>query len=250
MTYCLAIALDQGLVFCSDSRTNAGIDQVSTYSKMHCFGVDGDRQFVLLSSGNLATTQAVLSQLKQEIREGTGTHLHNVKTLVEAAEHVGEISIKRQAKHQEAGQNSFDAKVTFIFGGQIKGEPPAIFLIYPEGNHITNAADHPYLQIGESKYGKPILDRVISTATSIDAAAKCAIVSMDSTLRSNLSVGPPIELRVYETDKLLPGRYLRFNEDDAYLRLMARSWNQQLIEAFRALPDINWAPATPESGRG
>lgn len=241
MTYCLAIALDRGLVFCSDSRTNAGIDQVSTYSKMHSFGVDGERQFVLLSAGNLATTQAVVSEMRQHIRAGVaGPNLFKMKTLVEAADYIGELSIRRQSKYTEGGQASFDAKVTFIFGGQIFGEPPAIFLIYPEGNHITTSRDHPFLQIGESKYGKPILDRVITSSTSIDDAAKCAIVSMDSTLRSNLSVGPPIELRVYGTDQYEPGRYLRFHDDDPYLHLLARSWNQKLIEAFRKLPEINW----------
>jgi putative proteasome-type protease len=241
MTYCIGIALDVGLVFCSDSRTNAGIDQVSTYSKMHSFGIEGERQFVLLSAGNLATTQAVVNQLKQDIRTGVGSpNLFRMQTLAEAADYIGEVSLTRQARYQEGGQASFDPKVTFIFGGQILGEPPAIFMIYPEGNYITASRDHPFLQIGESKYGKPILDRVITHATSIDDAAKCAIVSMDSTLRSNLSVGPPIELRVYEAGHYLPGRYLRFEEDAPYLRQLARSWNQKLIEAFGSLPEIDW----------
>lgn len=241
MTYCIGIALDSGLVFCSDSRTNAGIDQVSSYSKMHTFGVDGERQFVLLSAGNLATTQAVVSQIRQDIRTGVGApNLFRLKTLAEAADYIGEISIRRQARYTEGGHASFDPKVTFILGGQIAGDSPAIYLIYPEGNYITTSRDHPFLQIGESKYGKPILDRVITPATSIEDAAKCAIVSMDSTLRSNLSVGPPIELRVYVRDRFAPGRYLRFEEDDPYLRLLAKSWNQKLIEAFSTLPDISW----------
>jgi len=241
MTYCIGIALENGLVFCSDSRTNAGIDQVSSYSKMHAFGVDGERQFVLLSAGNLATTQAVVSQLRQDVRGGHGgPSLFSLGTLSEVADYIGDLSVRRQARYLESGHATFDPKVTFILGGQIAGEPPAIFLIYPEGNYITTSRDHPFLQIGESKYGKPILDRVITPTTSIEAAAKCAIVSMDSTLRSNLSVGPPIELRVYEADRLEPGRYLRFEEDDAYLRLLARSWNQKLIEAFSTLPEISW----------
>jgi len=241
MTYCIGIALDKGLVFCSDSRTNAGIDQVSTYSKMHLFGIDGERQFVLLSAGNLATTQAVVHQLRHDIRTPGERSLMTIEGLAEAADYVGEISLKRQARYLESGQPTFDPKVTFIFGGQIRGELPGIFLIYPEGNYITTSRDHPFLQIGESKYGKPILDRVITPSTSIEDAAKCAIVSMDSTVRSNLSVGPPIELRVYETDTFLPGRYLKFDEDAPYLRQMSRSWNQKVVEAFAALPDIHWA---------
>lgn len=241
MTYCIGIALDKGLVFCSDSRTNAGIDQVSTYSKMHVFGIEGERQFVLLSAGNLATTQAVVHQLRHDIRTVGEASLMTVQSLAEAADYVGEVSLKRQARYLESGQSSFDPKVTFIFGGQIAGEAPGIYLIYPEGNYITTSRDHPFLQIGESKYGKPILDRVITPGTSIEEAAKCAIVSMDSTVRSNLSVGPPIELRVYETDTCMTGRYLKFEEDAPYLRQLARSWNQKVIEAFAALPDIQWA---------
>jgi putative proteasome-type protease len=241
MTYCIGIALDKGLVFCSDSRTNAGIDQVSTYSKMHVFGIDGERQFMLLSAGNLATTQAVVHQIRHDIRTPGERSLMSIEGLAEAADYVGEISLKRQARYQESGQPTFDPKVTFIFGGQIAGEGPGIFLIYPEGNYITTSRDHPFLQIGESKYGKPILDRVITPSTSIEDAAKCAIVSMDSTVRSNLSVGPPIELRVYETDTFRPGRYLKFDEDAPYLRQMSKSWNQKVVEAFAALPDINWA---------
>ena len=241
MTYCIGIALDKGLVFCSDSRTNAGIDQVSTYSKMHVFGINGERQFVLLSAGNLATTQAVVHQLRHDIRTSGERSLMTIQGLAEAADYIGEVSLKRQARYLEGGQPTFDPKVTFIFGGQIAGEAPGIFLIYPEGNYITTSRDHPFLQIGESKYGKPILDRVITPSTSIEEAAKCAIVSMDSTVRSNLSVGPPIELRVYETDTFMPGRYLKFDEDAPYLRQMSRSWNQKVVEAFAALPDINWA---------
>ncbi|MCC7120440.1 MAG: peptidase [Gammaproteobacteria bacterium] len=240
MTYCIGIALDTGLVFCSDSRTNAGIDQVSTYSKMHAFGIDDDRQFVLLSAGNLATTQSVVHQLRHDIRVTAERSLMTVASLADAADYVGEISIKRQARYLDGGHASFDPKVSFVFGGQIRGEAPGIFLIYPEGNYITTSRDHPFLQIGDSKYGKPILDRMITPATGIDEAAKCAIVSMDSTVRSNLGVGPPIELRVYETDTFAPGRYLKFDEDDAYLHQLARSWNQRLIEAFAALPDVDW----------
>lgn len=239
MTYCVGVSLDSGLVFCSDSRTNAGVDQISTYSKMHTFGVDGERQLVLLSAGNLATTQAVVSHLQQDIRAGQRS-LFTFGTLADAADYLGEVSVERQARHREGGRPAFDATATFLFGGQIADQPPEIFLIYAEGNHITASRDHPFLQLGESKYGRPILDRVLTPATSLEEAAKCAIVSMDSTLRSNLTVGPPIELRVYVRDSLAPGRYLKFGEDAPYLRELARTWNQKLIAAFAALPDISW----------
>ena len=240
MTYCIGIALKAGLVFCSDSRTNAGVDQISTYSKMRVFGVPGERQFFLLSAGNLASTQAVVHQLEMDMRQTADASLLGFSSMAEAADYVGETSVRRQARFRDLNPAGFDPKVTFIFGGQIRGEAPEIFLIYPEGNHITSSRDHPFLQIGESKYGKPILDRVIRADTDIAEAAKCAVVSMDSTLRSNLSVGPPIELRVYEADSLQPGRHLRFEDDDPYLRLLSRGWNQKLIEAFTQLPPVDW----------
>ncbi len=243
MTYCLAIAVERGLVFCADSRTNAGVDQISTYSKMHTFGIAGERQFVLLSAGNLATTQAVVGELRQDIRAAVdNVNLFKVKSLNEAADYIGEISLRRQGRYAEHRHLDFDPTATFILGGQIQGEAAGVLQIYAEGNYITTSRDHPFLQIGESKYGKPILDRVIAPTTSLGETAKCALASMDSTRRSNLSVGPPIELRVYERDTLLPGRYLRFDEDDPYLRQLGRNWNQKLIAAFRELPDIEWNP--------
>lgn len=240
MTYCLAISVKRGLVFTSDSRTNAGIDHVSTYSKMHTFGRDGERQFVLLSAGNLATTQGVVARLQRDIREGWEQNLFTVRDLTEAGDYVGSVSRAQQTK-VTGGGSAFEA--SFILGGQIGEEPPDILLIYPEGNHIRATEETPYLQIGESKYGKPILDRIIASATTLDQAALCALVSMDSTMRSNVTVGPPIELMVYHRDSLAPGEHLRLDHDSHYLRELKKSWEEGLKQAFRGLPPINWARA-------
>lgn len=238
MTYCLAIALESGIVFVSDSRTNAGVDNVSTYSKMYGFGVPGERQFILLSSGNLATSQSVVAQVKRDIKQGSPLNLLNVQHLTDAAEYIGGLNRLQQEKNTGGG-TGFEA--SFIIGGQIIGHKPGIYMVYPQGNYITTSHDTPYLQIGESKYGKPILDRIIRPNSSLETAAMCALVSMDSTMRSNLTVGPPIELNIYETDSLQPGRYYRFDEDSEYLRQLKRSWDKLLKDAFKKLPPVAWS---------
>lgn len=238
MTYCVAIAVDAGLVFCSDSRTNAGIDQVSTYSKMHRFGVDGQRQFIILSAGNLGTSQATIARVKRDIKERAVQSLLTVDSVSEAADYLGAISRAEQEKH--AGRSGgFEA--SFIIGGQIAGKKHRIMLVYPEGNHITSSNDTPFLQIGESKYGKPILDRILTRDLNLDTCALCALVSMDSTMRSNLSVGPPIEILVYRTDSLTLEAPLRFEEGSEFLREVKRSWDQKLKDAFRQMPPFAWA---------
>ncbi len=242
MTYCVAITVDAGLVFCSDSRTNAGVDQVSTYSKMYRFGMDGQRQFVMLSAGNLATTQAVISRIKKDLRESAPVNLGNVQTMHDAADYVGDISRSEQEKHTSGG-TLFEA--SFILGGQIQGDKPRVTLIYPQGNHITTSRSTPYLQIGESKYGKPILDRILKPETGLDTAALCALVSMDSTMRSNLTVGPPIELLVYPADSF-GLQHARFDEDDEYLRELKRSWDARIYEAFLQLPAVSWPAQAPD----
>ncbi|WP_339899370.1 proteasome-type protease [uncultured Gilvimarinus sp.] len=239
MTYCVAITTDAGLVFCSDSRTNAGVDQVSTYGKMYHFEVPDERQFVILSAGNLATTQAVVSQVKRDLRDNAANSLKTMPDMSEAASYLGEISRQEQDRHSTPdgpnGGASFEA--SFIIGGQIRGDKPRLAMVYPQGNHITTSKDTPYLQIGESKYGKPILDRILTAGTSLEIAGRCALVSMDSTMRSNLTVGPPIDLGVYPVDSFSLQR-MRFEEDDDYLRSLTRSWNQNLIEAFDRLPPL------------
>ncbi|MDT8429142.1 MAG: peptidase [Pseudomonadales bacterium] len=238
MTYCVAIAVDAGMVFCSDSRTSAGVDQVSTYSKMFRFGLDGQRQFVILSAGNLATTQATISRLKRDIKERAPISLLSVESISEAADYLGTISRSEQEKHLNKG-SGFEA--SFIIGGQIAGKKHRIMLVYPEGNHITSSRDTPYLQIGESKYGKPILDRILTPELNLDTCALCAMVSMDSTMRSNLSVGPPIETLIYRTDTLVLDNPLRFDEDSEFLRELKRSWDQRLKDAFRQMAPFAWA---------
>ena len=238
MTYCVAISVNAGMVFCSDSRTNAGVDQISTYSKMFRFEDLGpDRKFVVLTAGNLATTQATMAQLKKDIRQNAETSLATVASVGEAADYLGEVSKSQQDKH--AGNNAFHA--SFILGGQIRGSEHRIVMIYPEGNHITSSKDTPFLQIGESKYGKPILDRILELETPLETSALCALVSMDSTMRSNLTVGPPIELMIYEADSFRFAPYYRYAEDSEFLRTLKKCWDNRLKEAFHQLPPLELA---------
>lgn len=241
MTYCVAIALKAGIVFVSDSRTNAGVDNVSTYSKMYSFGIPGNRQFVLMGSGNLATTQGVISQIKRDIKQGADETLLNVENISDAAEYIGNISRAQQEKMTTSNNGNSSFESNFIIGGQISGHKTACYMIYPQGNYITTSNDTPYLQIGESSYGKPILDRIIKPSSSLETAAMCALVSMDSTMRSNLTVGPPIEVTIYETESFQPGRYYRFDEDSEYLREMKRKWDKLLKDAFKKLPPVAWS---------
>jgi len=243
MTYCLAINVEDGLVFCSDSRTNAGVDQVSTYSKMFRFGIEGERQFVVLSAGNLATTQGVVSRLKKDIKEEAEVSLQTVASMSDAAEYLGEVNRAQQEKHSDGNGSNFEA--SFVIGGQILGDKPRVMMVYPAGNHITTSKDTRYLQIGESKYGKPILDRILTAKTDLDTSALCALVSMDSTMRSNLTVGPPIELILYEKDTFSM-QHNRFDDDDEYLRELKKAWDARLVEAFVQLPPIDWHSQSPD----
>src|SRR4029450_1090096 len=207
MPYCVAISLDAGLLFASDSRTNAGVDQIARFSKMRVFGKDGERVVVTLSSGNLSVTQNVLSTLAERLRTGeSALNLMNAQSMFDVARLVGDSL--REVKTRDGPylmQANVDSSANFIVGGQIRGEPPRLFQVYGEGNFIEATADTPYFQIGESKYGKPVIDRVITRATSLSAATKCILVSFDSTMRSNISVGLPIDLLCYERDALQVG---------------------------------------------
>ncbi|WP_018934679.1 proteasome-type protease [Thioalkalivibrio sp. ALJ24] len=256
MTYCVAIDLDEGLVFASDSRTNAGVDQVSTYSKMHTFEVEGQRLFVVLAAGNLATTQAVVHRLQREMEEAGSegaaeTSLATVNHMSQAAEYLGRINREEQEKHSEAlSKSGMKGDATLIIGGQIAGEDPAIYLVYPQGNYITTSQKTRFLQIGESKYGKPILDRIIDAGTSLGDAARCALVSIDSTIRSNLTVGPPIEVLVYERDTLEMDHYLCLEADDEYLRSLTHAWDENVKKAFTDLPRFDWEHRHGRKDRG
>lgn len=239
MTYCLAIKVDQGLVFASDSRTNAGVDQISTYSKMHTFEGGKDRAICLLTAGNLATTQAVLRRLRRDNEEGSERSLDSIADLAEAAEYVGALSRAEQRKHKSANkEDTFAPEASFIVGGQVGSRPPQLYLVYPEGNYIAATVQTPFLQIGELKYGKPILDRIIHEELSLEVAARCALVSMDSTMRSNITAGPPIELLTYAANSGFFPRRLVLEEDNAYLLELRRAWQEGLKQAFERLPSL------------
>ncbi len=239
MTYCIAASINEGLILVSDSRTNAGIDNVSTHGKMHAFATTDDRKIVLLCAGNLATTQAVLEQLHRDKIKNAPTNLNTVECLSEAAAYLGHVSLEKQNQHIHAeGQSAFNPSASFILAGQIGEEPHGAYMIYAEGNSITSSANTPFLQIGESKYGKPILDRFLKLGTSIDEAARCCLVSMDSTIRSNASVGPPVEMLIYRKDSFSLDEYYCFDDDDDYLLQLRRSWETKLREAIAALPAL------------
>ena len=240
MTYCVAIKTDSGLIFASDSLTNAGIDHVSTYSKMHTFVQPGGRMFVLLAAGNLATTQAVVKRLRDDCQLGNLPCLNTIASMSDAVDYVGSVSadVQRNQAVRDTASTNFEA--TFIFGGQIAGQAPEIYMIYPQGNHIHESSAHPFLQIGETKYGKPILDRVVRSDTPLEQAARCALVSINSTIRSNLTVGPPVELLIYSADALDGGRRLLFQEDHPYYRALGDAWNEGLRQALNNLPPFEW----------
>jgi len=240
MTYCVAIKTDSGLVFASDSLTNAGIDHVSTYSKMHAFVYPGNRMFVLLAAGNLATTQSVVKRLNDDVQMGNLPNLLSVLSMTEAVDYIGNISAEVQRLQAERDTASTNFEATFILGGQIVGQAPEIYMIYPQGNHIHESSTHPFLQIGEVKYGKPILDRVLRHDTSLEQAARCALVSINSTIRSNLTVGPPVELLIYNANALDGGRRLLFPEDHPYYRALGDAWNEGLRQALNSLPPFEW----------
>lgn len=248
MTYCVAIATEQGLVFASDSRTNAGPDQLSTFSKMHVLMEDGHRFFVLLSAGNLATTQAVRAQVRHDLEFGEEPNLLTVRSTVEAAEYLGSISVEARQKHSEGPEAEADLSATFILGGQIEGREAGIYLIYPEGNFIRASHMTCYLQVGELKYGKPILDRLARYDMRMDEAARLALLSMDATMRSNVTVGPPVELMTYEAGTQVRKWNRVFGEEDSYMRELRRSWQVNLENAFQRLPELP-KPAAKPPGR-
>lgn len=239
MTYCVAAMIDAGIVFASDSRTNAGVDNMSTFRKMTTFENPGERALVIVNSGNLAVTQATINHLDQAIRRNTGPNLMSVYSMYDVAELVG-LAL-REVRHRDGPflmENNVDGNANFIVGGQIAGEPPRLFLVYAEGNFIEATPETPYFQIGECKYGKPIIDRVIRADTSMDDAIKCVLVSFDSTMRSNLTVGMPIDLMAYHRDALQLGRHHRFDEHDSYMLRLRQSWGEGVRRAFAELPKL------------
>lgn len=242
MTYCIGVLLDEGMIFASDSRTHAGVDNFAKFCKMTVFDRRGDRVIVLLSSGNLAGTQAVIGVLNQRCAAGdTVPNLWSAQTMFDVAILVADAMRdieRRDGEYLQENEIGFNA--SFILGGQINGERLRLFRIYAEGNFIEAGIDTTYFQTGETKYGKPIIDRVITPATRLADAAKCVLVSFDSTMRSNLSVGMPIDLICYERDSLDVQRRRRFDEGDAYFTALSLEWREGSRQVFRKLPELRW----------
>lgn len=238
MTYCIGVLLDEGIIFASDSRTNAGMDSVAKFCKMTVIERPGDRVIVLLSSGSLAGTQAVISILQQRCSDGDApTNILGARTMFDVLVLVTDAM--REIETRDADYlESFNA--SFIVGGQIAGEPMRLFRTYAEGNFIEAGTDTHFLQTGETKYGKPILDRVLSRSTPLAEATKCVLVSFDSTMRSNLSVGMPIDLLCYEKDSLKVRFRRRFDVGDPYFTALSNDWSVGTREVFRELPELSW----------
>ena len=249
MTYCVAIKLKAGLVFLSDSRTNAGVDQISTFRKMMVYEKTDDRFMVLLSAGNLSIAQSVREILQTQVLRDEAPHdgsssgltIWNATSMFDAARVLG-CAVRHIHKRDGAALRAanVDFNVSLIFGGQIKGEGMRLFLVYSAGNFIEATDETPFFQIGESKYGKPVLDRVIHPDIPLDEAAKCALVSMDSTLKSNLSVGLPLDLIVYENNRFATDRIVCLDADNPYLRMLHDSWGERLRHVFDSIDDPAW----------
>ena len=249
MTYCVAIKLNAGLVFLSDSRTNAGLDQISTFRKMIVYEKPGDRFMVLLSAGNLSISQSVreilqIEQLKDTPHNGQYSDpitIWNAKSMFDAARVLGSAIRRVHERDGESLKHSgVDFNVSLIFGGQIHGEPMRLFQVYSAGNFIEATLETPFFQLGESKYGKPVLDRVITPDTPLDEAAKCALVSMDSTLKSNLSVGLPLDLVVYEANQFQTDKVVCIDEHNPYFQMMHNNWGQKLRQVFDSIESPMW----------
>jgi putative proteasome-type protease len=243
MTYCVAMTLDAGMIFASDSRTNAGVDQISRFSKMRTFVQPGERVIVMLCSGNLSITQNAVNTLEQRARSDAGQiHLWNATSMSDVARLLGDAL--REIKTRDGPylqQNNIDSSANFLVGGQIKGEAPRLFDVYTEGNFIEATPETCYFQIGESKYGKPVLDRVVTRETPLVEATKCTLVSFDSTMRSNISVGLPIDLLVYETDAFSVRMQRRIEETDLYFQMVRKEWGEGLRRVFSELPNPEWS---------
>ncbi|HEY4210301.1 MAG TPA: proteasome-type protease [Steroidobacteraceae bacterium] len=242
MTYCVGILLDTGLVFLSDSRTSAGVDQINTFRKTTVFQRPGDRVFVLQTAGNLAITQAATSILREQIEApDVSRSLFTVPNMFEAAQCVGE-AVRQIHKRDATTLKDFGVEFnsSLILGGQIRGDLPRLFSIYSAGNFIEATPDTSYFQIGESKYGKPIIDRVVRRSSSLNEAAKAALVSMDSTIRSNLSVGLPLDLVMVKRDRYEIARHINIDSENEYFHGLRDRWSDALREAFAELPEPDW----------
>ncbi|HEY9615230.1 MAG TPA: proteasome-type protease [Microcoleaceae cyanobacterium] len=241
MTYCLGIVTTHGLVMAADSRTNAGVDYISTHQKLFDFSQPGERVILISTAGNLSVTQGTLTLLRRDLIAKTEPNLHTLPTLYEIARYIGAKA--REIQEQDRPwleKDNIDFQCSFLLGGQLPGEDPMLYLIYSQGNCIQASKDTPFLQIGEAKYGKPILDRILTFETPLEAAAKCALLSIDSTMKSNISVGPPINLMMYEKDSFKVRYELKLKLGAPYLAKIRRLWEISLNEAFERMPDVDW----------
>lgn len=241
MTYCVGMILEKGLVMMSDTRTNSGVDNVSVFRKMFHWHVPGERIIAIMTAGNLATTQSVISMLEERNRspEKRETTLLNGPTMFSVVKEIGKLLRKtiaeQQAANGDCGKGRFTASM--IVAGQIAGMEPRLFMVYPEGNFIEASWDTPFFQIGETKYGRPIIIRAYDRNMSFEDAVKLLMVSFDSTLKANLSVGMPLDLLVIEKDGFAPMHEYRVTQDDAYFHAISSTWGAKLKEAFHTLPD-------------
>lgn len=240
MTYCVGLRLNKGLVFMTDTRTNAGVDNIAKVRKMFTWHKPGERMITIMTAGNLATTQSVVSTLdeRSKIPAERNPSLLEVPTMFQAARLVGE-TLRETIKSNGTGGQTAEAKfgATIIVGGQIKGMPPRLFLVYPEGNFIEATEDNPFFQIGETKYGRPILVRGFDPDMGFEQAVKLLMVSFDSTLKANLSVGLPLDYQIYRADDFAPTHEARVEHDDPYFQTIASGWANALKGAFNSLPD-------------
>lgn len=235
MTYCCALRLQDGLVFISDTRTNAGVDHISVFRKLYTFGEEGERFIAIQTSGNLATTQAVIGHLKNHLELNQEPNLCSVNTMFEAAELVGQTLKKVLADVTSDTQEQSNYYCSLLLGGQIKGAKMQLYNIYPQGNFISATKDTPYFQIGESKYGKPILDRALRYDMPLDEAVRCSLISFDSTIRSNVSVGLPLDALVYKRDSLHIPVGKRIYEEDPYFSSISKQWSETLRKGLHEL---------------
>ena len=239
MTYCIGIKANDGIVFASDSRTNAGLDNVNIYSKMFTYDV-GDRSIIIVTSGNLGTSQAVYKSIENDLKDTSGVmNLNTCKSFDQIASYIGSLNTEHSSPK---GINTDTVLLgsTFIVGGQIKGQPMELFLVYPQGNYIKPADSKPYLVIGEVKYGKPILDRVITPDVKLGDASRCALISMASTLKSDLTVGPPIDFVVYKKDQFKIASQKCLNLNDEEFSKMTNKWSEGILKVFKSFPRFDW----------
>jgi len=241
MTYCLGIVTRSGLVIGADSRTNAGVDYISTYRKLFNLSIPGQRAMLLCTAGNLSITQAVMNALQRDLKLGESENLHSLSSMYDIACYIGKkIREVQEVERPWLERDKIDYTCTFLLGGQLLGCETELYMIYSQGNCIQATPETPFLQIGETKYGKPILDRILTYETSVEDAAKCALLSIDSTMKSNISVGPPINLVMYRANSLVMNHQLQLQPGDRYLEEIRKQWETSLRSAFEKMPDILW----------